>query len=98
MKKIIFVVVVAVLAAVNVVLALNSEESVVNLSLTNIVALARGESNICSICGYNVDTCGCDSGGITCDYGSCNGKVCHANTQTWGCRCRANGNPYSFCI
>lgn len=90
-------VVIAALAAVNVNLAFNSNESVIDLSLTSIMALAQGESYICSICGNNVDNCNCDSGGITCDQGSCNGKVCHYNTQNWVCRCAANGNPYSFC-
>lgn len=98
MKKIIFMVVIVALAAVNLNLAFNSNESVIDLSLTSIMALAQGESNTCSICGYDVNTCNCDSGGITCDHGSCSGKVCHSNTDNWACRCKANGNPYSFCV
>ena len=90
-------VVIAALAAINVNLAFNSEESVIDLSLTSIMALARGETDICSICGNDVNTCNCDLG-ITCDEGSCRGKVCHKNTQNWVCPCEANGNPYSFCI
>ena len=91
-------VVIAALAAINVNLAFNSEESVIDLSLTSIMALARGETVICSICGNDVNTCNCDDYGITCDHGSCDGKVCHKNTDNWSCRCAANGNPYSFCI
>lgn len=91
-------VVIAALAAVNVNLAFNSEESVIDLSLTSIMALARGETDICSICGYDVNTCNCDSGGITCDHASCSGKQCHENTDNPLCWCRANGDPYIFCI
>ena len=40
-EKIIFMVVIAALAAINVNLAFNSEESVIDLSLTSIMALAR---------------------------------------------------------
>lgn len=98
MKKIIFMVVIAVLAAVNVNLAFNSEESVIDLSLTSIMALARGETNICSICGNDVNNCNCDDYGITCDHASCRGKVCHENTDNPTCWCRANGISYSFCI
>ena len=97
MKKIIFVVVVVVLAAVNVNLAFNSDDNFVNLSLASITALARGETTNCSICGYDVNHCSCDLG-ITCDYGSCTGKVCHYNLNDWSCRCASNGNPLSFCI
>lgn len=99
MKKAIFlVVVVAILAAVNVKLAFNSNESVVSLSLASITALAQGESGItCSICGEDIDACNCDIG-ITCDYGSCTGKVCHENTYDPSCWCRANGDQYSSCI
>ena len=53
-------VVIAALAAINVNLAFNSEESVIDLSLTSIMALARGETDICSICGNDVNTCNCD--------------------------------------
>lgn len=91
-------VVIAALAAVNVNLAFNSNESVIDLSLTSIMALARGESNICSICGYDVNTCNCDDYGITCDHGSCWGKVCHENTNNPICWCKANGIPYYFCV
>ena len=90
-------VVIAALAAVNVNLAFNSEESVIDLSLTSIMALARGETDICSICGYDVNTCNCDLG-ITCDYGSCNGKQCHYNSYNYVCWCYENGDPFSFCI
>lgn len=96
MKKIIFIAVIAVLAAVNVSIAFNSDKSVVNLSLTNIMALATGEIYYCSICGDDVEFCKCDIG-ITCDHAGCWGKVCHQ--QTWNpiCPCRENGNPFSFC-
>lgn len=97
LKKILFVVMIAALAAVNVNLAFNSDESVIDLTLSSITALARGESNTCSICGGDVNNCNCDDYGITCDRGNCNGKVCHYNTYNWSCRCAANGNPYSFC-
>lgn len=97
MKKLIFVVVIAALAAVNVNIGLNSNESYIDLSLTSIMALARGETDYCSICGYHVQSCNC-SGGITCDHGSCRGTVCHYNSQNPACWCRANGNPNSFCI
>lgn len=97
-KKIIFMAIIAALAAINVNLAFKSDRSVVDLTLFNIMALARGESNICSICGYDVDTCNCDNYGITCDHGSCWGKVCHENTYQFDCPCRANGISYSFCI
>jgi hypothetical protein len=97
MKKLVLLVVVAVLAIVNVNLVFNSEKLVIDLSLASIQALAQGESNICSICGYDVNICNCDDYGITCDAGSCSGKVCHNNTNNWACRCEANGNPYSFC-
>lgn len=91
-------VVVAILAAVNVKLAFNSNESVVSLSLASITALAQGESGItCSICGEDIDGCNCEIG-ITCDEGSCWGKVCHRNTYILSCWCEANGDPYSSCI
>lgn len=98
MKKIIFVIITIILAAVNVNLAFNSNESIIDLSLTGIMALANGESINCSICGYNVNNCNCDDYGTTCDHGSCNGKVCHENTYNPTCWCRANGISYSFCI
>ena len=72
-----YYVVIAALASINVNLAFNSEDSVIDLSLTSIMALARGETDICSICGNDVNTCNCDDYGITCDHGSCDGKVCH---------------------
>lgn len=97
-KKIIFVVIIAALAAVNVNLVFKSNESVVDLTLSSIMALARGENTKCSICGYDIDACSCDDYGITCDHGSCSGKVCHENTDNPLCWCRANGISYSFCI
>lgn len=90
-------VVVAILAAVNVKLAFNSDESVVSLSLASITALAQGESGItCSICGEDIDACNCEIG-ITCDHDSCTGTVCHESTDNPFCWCDANGDPYSFC-
>jgi len=96
-RKLIFICAAAiiVLAAVNVNLAFNSDSNV-NLSLTSIEALARGETLYCSVCGEQVDACRC-SPAITCDYGSCYGTQCHHNTYNWSCPCAANGNPYSFC-
>lgn len=58
-------VVIAALAAINVNLAFNSEESVIDLSLTSIMALARGETDICSICGKMLTLVIADLG-ITC--------------------------------
>lgn len=98
MKKSLFLVVAAIWAVVNVSVVLTSKKSIVDLSLASIEALAQGESNICSICGYDVNTCNCDNYGITCDRASCWGKVCHYDTYNWACPCAANGNPYSFCI
>ena len=95
MKKEIFVVVIAILAVVNANLAFNNENSIVDLSLTNIMALAKGEYS-CSICGNDARYCSCDYG-ITCDYASCRGKQCHYNTYNWVCPCEKNGNPLNFC-
>lgn len=88
--------VIATLDSVNVSIAFNSNKFVVSLSLTSIMALATGESYTCSICGYDANSCNCyDS--IVCDHGDCDGKVCHYNSDSWMYRCKANGNPYSFC-
>lgn len=98
MKKklpVICVAAIAILCAVNMNLAFNSDSNV-NLSLTNITALARGETYYCSICGSQIDACSCEST-ITCDYGSCHGKECHDFTYNWACPCSANGNSLSIC-
>lgn len=97
MKKSLFLVVALIWAVVNVSVVLTSEKSIVDLSLASIEALAQGESNICSICGYDVNTCNCDNYGITCDHASCWGKQCHVNTENPICWCEANGNPAIFC-
>lgn len=97
MKKIIVGVATIVLAAVNVSFVFDKDESVINLTLANIVALATGEDYTCSICGEDARYCNCDHSGITCDHASCYGEQCHENTFDWSCPCIANGNPLIFC-
>lgn len=97
MKKIIVGVATIVLAAVNVSFVFDKDESVINLTLANIVALATGEDYTCSICGEDARYCNCDHSGITCDHEGCNAKVCHYDTKNWACRCAPNGNPLSLC-
>jgi hypothetical protein len=99
MKKIILAMVVAIMAAVNVSFALQSDKSVIDLSLTDIMALAIAENDAgCAICGQGVDDCSCTAIGITCPYGSCWGTWCHELSGDLLCRCKANGSPYSVCI
>ena len=97
MKKMIVGVATIVLAAVNVSFVFDKDESVINLTLANIVAMATGENFTCSICGEDARYCNFDHSGITCDHASCYGKQCHENTFNWSCPCRANGNPLIFC-
>lgn len=96
-KKILFICVVAiiVLAAVNLNLAFNNGLNI-NLSLTSIEALAKGEILYCSVCGNQVDACSCPPA-ITCDYVSCHGKECHEDTFNWLCPCSATGDPFTIC-
>lgn len=84
-----------ILSAINLNLAFNGKSNIY-LSLSGIEALANGELGNCAGCGNTYNECTC-WGGIVCDHGSCNGKVCHENTNNWSCRCTPTGNQYTFC-
>lgn len=96
-KKLLFICVAAIiiLAAVNVNFAFNSGSDV-NLSLASIMALARGETYYCSVCGNQIDVCTCPAN-ITCSYTSCHGKECHIFTGIWSCPCDPTGYPLNIC-
>lgn len=96
-KKLFFICAAAIviLSAVNVNLAFNNDSNV-KLSLTSIMAIAKGETFICSVCGAPVDECGCGAV-ITCNDGSCHGETCHEFTYNWYCPCSANGDPSFIC-
>ena len=79
MKRILYFIgaaVILAIAAINVNLAVRSD-FIANVSLANMIALARGESGIiCATCGKDLDDCTCQGGGITCDFYCYNGAVC----------------------